>query len=218
MLDLGVGSGRTAYTFAALARSYVGLDYSPRMIELARELIAPEDSVELAVGDARQLQLGDRRFDLVLFSYNGIDSVSHEDRLRILDEVRRVVEPGGHFFFSSHSLRWLPFRPAATPPRRGDLLRSTYRSAQSVRRALRLKRLNRSLDMEGARARGWTLTLDPAHDFNIVYYYVDPEQQLEQLEAAGFRPLSILDARGREVDTQTVPTDDCWLYYLCSAA
>ena len=33
VLDLGVGAGRTSYTFAAIAGEYVGVDYAPTMIE-----------------------------------------------------------------------------------------------------------------------------------------------------------------------------------------
>ena len=39
MLDIGVGAGRTGYTFAPLVQRYVGLDYSPQMVAWARRLL-----------------------------------------------------------------------------------------------------------------------------------------------------------------------------------
>ena len=43
-------------------------------------------------------------FDFVLFSYNGIDTMSHVNRLRVFDEVFRLLVSGGLFAFSSHNL------------------------------------------------------------------------------------------------------------------
>ena len=36
-----------------------------------------------------------------MFSNNGIDAVDHEGRERILAEARRVLEPGGTFYYST---------------------------------------------------------------------------------------------------------------------
>src|SRR5215475_3747471 len=83
MLDIGVGTGRTGYTFAPLVKRYVGIDYSPRMIDRARALLGENGRVELRVADARNLSSVEGSFDFVLFSYNGIDAVEHADRLRI---------------------------------------------------------------------------------------------------------------------------------------
>ena len=44
-------------------------------------------------------------FDLAWFSFNGIDYVATAGRVRILEEVRRILRPGGTFCFSSHNLR-----------------------------------------------------------------------------------------------------------------
>jgi SAM-dependent methyltransferase len=113
MLDIGVGSGRTAYTFSAITRRYVGIDYSRVMVELSRERIGEDETTRFLLCDARRLaEALDERFDLVLFSYNGLDSVGHDDRRMILSQVRAVLKDDGHFFFSSHSLASLPLRAA----------------------------------------------------------------------------------------------------------
>lgn len=217
VLDLGVGTGRTAYTFAALARSYVGLDYAPSMIEAARRLVPEDESTRLVVGDARDLSaFDDASYDLVMFSYNGIDSVDHGDRLRVLAEVRRVLRPDGGFFFSAHSLGYLPFRPLRTwpRPRLGEPLRSTYHSVLGVRHALRLRRSNRDLDLEAARREGWALVQDPAHDFKLRLYYVSAEFQVRQLGEAGFTLEATFDPSGRELQPREA-RDEPWLHYLC---
>src|SRR5262249_57507217 len=67
--------------------------------------------VKLVGGDAFDLSfLGKDRFDLVLFSFNGIDYVTQDKRLRVLSEVRaRLRGRDSLFLFSSHSLHSYPF-------------------------------------------------------------------------------------------------------------
>jgi SAM-dependent methyltransferase len=211
MLDLGVGAGRTAYTFAALTRSYVGVDISPMMVERARLAVGEDERTRFLVGDARDLSaFHGRGFDLVLFSFNGLDAVGHEDRLRILREVRHVIADDGLFGFSSHSLLALPFRVALRRPSLRDPVRST---ARSLRRAIGLARANRRLDLPAAWRAGWTLVRDEAHDFSLVLYYVHPETQVAQLADAGFGSVQVLDMRGRPVGADA-PGPDPHLFYL----
>jgi SAM-dependent methyltransferase len=216
MLDLGVGSGRTAYTFAALVQRYVGLDYSPRMIERARALLGYDERVELITGDARDLSPVSGPFDFVLFSFNGIDAVGHEDRLKILTEVRRVLKPDGRFLFSTHSLGALPIDTRKPRSRywRGSRLYSVYLRLASIRYRRRAERINREVDVESARARGWTVIRDMAHDFQLRLYYIDPEHQLEQLREAGLEAVAVYDLEGREVRAREAGRDSS-LHYLC---
>lgn len=215
MLDLGVGSGRTGYTFAPLVSRYVGVDYSPRMLERARRLLGDE-GVELVLGDARDLSGVEGSFDFVLFSFNGIDAVGHEDRLKVLAEVRRVLRPSGHFLFSSHSTGALPLdpRPERSPLFGRSRLYALYSRANAVRYGWRIRKINRKLDLRLAAERGWTIVPGRGHDFQVDDYYVDPEYQVEQLREAGFEVDAIFDVAGRDV---TLPHGgrDPWLDYFC---
>ena len=50
--------------------------------------LQPAEQIRLELGDARDLsQVANASFGLVVFSLNGIDAVSHCDRLQILQEV-----------------------------------------------------------------------------------------------------------------------------------
>jgi ubiquinone/menaquinone biosynthesis C-methylase UbiE len=212
MLDIGVGAGRTAYTFAALAGRYVGIDFSAGMVDRARALVGEDDRVSFAVVDARDLsRFHGQDFGLVLFSFNGIDGVSHEERLTVLGEVRRVIADGGVFAFSAHSLLALPFSSSPRRPSLRSPLRSSYRS---LYRSARLAMLNGRLDLEAARQRGWAQIRDEAHGFSLVQYYVMPAVQIEQLAEAGFDEPRVFDMRGREVDP-AAPGRDPHLFYVC---
>jgi SAM-dependent methyltransferase len=219
MLDLGVGAGRTGYTFAALTRRYVGLDYAPRMLERAQNLLGNGDGVELLLGDARDLSAVAAEFDFVLFSFNGIDAVGHEDRLKILAEVRGALRPGGYFLFSTHSIGALPLdtKQERSTRFRGSRLYELYAHATDIPYGRRIRRINRGLDLDAARQRGWTIVSGRAHDFQIDDYYVDPEYQVEQLREAGFGVEAIYDVAGRDVELPFRGRDP-WLDYLCRAS
>jgi ubiquinone/menaquinone biosynthesis C-methylase UbiE len=218
MLDLGIGAGRTGYTFAPLVRRYVGLDYSPRMLAKARALLGEGDGVNLVSGDARDLSTVDGPFDLVMFSFNGIDAVGHEDRLKILGEVRRVLKPGGYFLFSSHSTGALPLdtRQERSLNFRGSRLYELYARLTDIPYGRRIRTINRKLDLETAKERGWIIVPERGHDFQIDDYYVDPEYQVKQLRERGLDVEAIYDVAGRDVALPFGGRDP-WLDYLCRA-
>ncbi len=104
ILDLGVGGGRTTAYLSALAGCYVGLDYSNVLVEACQRKFP---SLKFVCEDATNLQrfMADT-FDVVVFSFNGIDSIlTDRDRASCFREVARVLRPGGYFIFSSHNAR-----------------------------------------------------------------------------------------------------------------
>jgi SAM-dependent methyltransferase len=217
MLDLGVGSGRTAWTFAPLVRRYVGVDYAPSMVERARKLLGKDPNVTIELGDARDLSTVEGVFDFVLFSFNGIDAVSAADRLRVLDGVRARLRPGGLFLFSTHSLGALPFDTRRSLSPRFSHIRAyrAYAWFKSIAYARRIRAINRGLDLSAARARGWDVVPSMAHNFRITDHYVDPEFQVRQLREHGFEVVAVYDPEGREV-TLPHPGRDPWLDFLCA--
>lgn len=93
ILDLGVGAGRTVPLLLDISNDYTGLDYTPDLVRVCRQ---KHPGVRVHPGDARDLSRFDNdSFQLVVFSFNGIDAVNHDDRVTILREVRRVLRPGG---------------------------------------------------------------------------------------------------------------------------
>src|SRR5207249_1975243 len=99
-LDLATGTGDIAFALAARGAVAVGLDITPRMIELARTKIGQErlDGLEhpappaFLVGDMLALPFPDCSFDLVTTGY-GLRNVP--DLTTSIEEIRRVLRPGG---------------------------------------------------------------------------------------------------------------------------
>ncbi|MBT6050338.1 MAG: class I SAM-dependent methyltransferase, partial [Candidatus Scalindua sp.] len=95
VLDIGCGSGRTTAILKNLSSGYVGLDYSLEMIESCRKRFK---GVHFIHGDVRSMsEFKDEEFDCVMFSFNGLDSISHDDRIKGLREIRRVLKQDGLF-------------------------------------------------------------------------------------------------------------------------
>ena len=215
MLDIGVGGGRTTLHFAPLAKQYVGIDYSPKMIAACQQRFKnSEYPISLKVCDARDLsQFDDRSFDFILFSYNGIDYVSHEDRLKVLAEVKRVGKPGCYFFFSSHNLQALE----------KGLLWQSQININPIESYVKLVRLglfwlfNMPLMRQKIATSDHLIVRDDSHLYRLSTYYVRATQQLKQL-SQDFRQVEIYpwnsQERVSEIDGPIMETA-LWLYYLC---
>ncbi len=105
LLDIGCGAGRTSVPLAEMGLQVVGIDLSSAMIELAGEMAqACEVEIDFLTMDAMDLQFEDASFDVALFSYNGIELIpGRAGKVRVMNEVYRVLKPGGHFILCSHS-------------------------------------------------------------------------------------------------------------------
>ncbi|RLV47635.1 class I SAM-dependent methyltransferase [Nocardioides mangrovicus] len=210
VLDIGIGVGRTVPVLSEPAASYVGIDYSERMVEVARSQYPGAD---LSWGDARDLsRFADDSFDLVVFSFNGIDSVPPDDRLLVLAEVRRVLDPGGVFLFSSHNREYERFNLLPWQRTRRFGRRTLVASAHALRHLPRHLRLRRG----EVHTEEYAIINDEAHDFALMHYYISPERQRAQLGAAGFGTARLYDAFGEEVLSGSAPTSN-WIYYAARA-
>jgi demethylmenaquinone methyltransferase / 2-methoxy-6-polyprenyl-1,4-benzoquinol methylase len=88
-LDVATGTGDLAIELAARGASVVGLDFSERMLELAR---AKAPGLEFVQGNALELAYADASFDAVTV---GFGARNFSDLDRGLAEMARVTRPGG---------------------------------------------------------------------------------------------------------------------------
>lgn len=92
-LDLATGTGDIAFALADRGARVVGLDVTPRMVELARaKCPAHREAPSFLVGDMLALPFPDGSFDVVTVGY-GLRNVP--DLVAAVDEIRRVLKPGG---------------------------------------------------------------------------------------------------------------------------
>ena len=166
------GAGRTVSLLREISSDYVGLDYTSELVLACRQR-HPE--VRILHGDARDLsQFSDGSFQLVVFSFNGIDAVNAEDRLTILREARRVLRPGGALLFSTHNrngpghgerLSFGVYRTRNPAKLAGRLLLALLHGAQTVRNYANFSKLSFDGD-------DYSLKNASAHNHGILVHYI----------------------------------------------
>ena len=206
ILDIGVGGGRTAALLAKVAGDYVGIDYTPEMVTLAR---SNHPKIRFEHMDARDLSaFSNASFDLVVFSYNGIDSVDSAGRAAILGEVSRVLKSGGTFVFSTFNRNWHGFGEQRA---RASIVWSNHPVKLSFRlfkHAMGLVREKRFAPLE-QRAGEHAILLHRAHDFGIMVYATTPGQLRSQLTESGFNGEPMLfSVDGRPLGGETLPDEE----------
>lgn len=95
VLDLGCGIGRVAYYVAPECRKLWAVDVSPRMLELAAERLAARGNVSFA--PCKDVEIPDVPSDSVDVAYSllVLQHLEREDAFLLLEEMYRVLRPGG---------------------------------------------------------------------------------------------------------------------------
>jgi ubiquinone/menaquinone biosynthesis C-methylase UbiE len=212
MLDIGVGAGRTTPYFAAKVKEYTGIDFSEGMINACREKFgASYPAAAFETADVRDLsRYPDNSFDLVLFSFNGLDNISHEERISALSGIRRICAANGSFCFSSHNLQCLPAFFS---------IRFRWHPLRFLKSLFARKRLIAQNREQISRfpTAGHVTIFDDVYDFGLHTYYIRPAAQIEQLKKAGFGNVQVFSLdTGEELSAlQYSAAQDSWLYYFC---
>lgn len=216
MLDIGIGTGRTTANFAPLVKHYTGIDYAEIMLRHCRKKIPPSANMTLLQADARDLsQFYDTPFDFIMFSLNGIDSVSHKDRIRILQEIRKLLAKDGYFFFSTHSLRGFKNTRKRPPFKWHSIAKSLYHWLDHFKFMRRMRTHHPDSSMDEIRNKEWAILKTGDHDFKMDIYHIDPVYQLQQLDEAGFEVVSTYNLHGGVVAPETTTVNT--IYFLCKA-
>jgi SAM-dependent methyltransferase len=211
VLDIGIGPGRTVPFLRALTDQYVGIDYSLNMLGLSRRE-CPHFGL---LCDARRLSFGPDSFNAVFFFWNAIDDAGHDERLMILGEICRVLKPEGYFVFSAHNLDAPRKSPYAfcglvvTP----NPLAAIRENVARIRRYARDVINHRRIRAREVREEQYSIINDQSHGFRLLTYYINRENQVRQLEDAGFDRVEILDQQGNYI-SDSEPCDDGWIYYV----
>lgn len=89
VLDVATGTGDLAIEMRGRGAEVVGVDFSEGMLELARK---KEPAIEFLAGNALALEFEDNSFDAATV---GFGARNFDDLQRGIDEMARVVRPGG---------------------------------------------------------------------------------------------------------------------------
>jgi len=93
LLEVGCGTGSNLKLFAENGWKVYGIDLSPAMLQQAGKKL--EAGAALSIGDASALPHPSDSFDLALAMLT-LHEMPFAVRPRVVDEMQRVVKPGGH--------------------------------------------------------------------------------------------------------------------------
>jgi ubiquinone/menaquinone biosynthesis C-methylase UbiE len=111
VLDLGCGTGWASRRMARVAGEVIGLDVADEMLRRAEKTSSAFKNIRYVWGSAESIPAADGYFSKVL----SVESFYYyADQGKALDELRRVMAPGGKLFIlinlykdNHYSLRWV---------------------------------------------------------------------------------------------------------------
>ena len=175
MLDIGIGFGRTTNYFSEVTKEYVGIDIQAESVEFCKQKFKHLQNAKFYACDARQMKIfEDNYFDIILFSFNGIDYVSHNDRLLILKEINRVCKKSGIIYFSTHNLQSID--DLVSFKFSSDIFELIY----LLKRKILFKRKNPEINniVKNFLNMEYAIICDGAQNFKLNNYYITPEKQI----------------------------------------
>jgi ubiquinone/menaquinone biosynthesis C-methylase UbiE len=102
VLEIGVGSGLNLGHYPAAVRELLALEPDPKLIRLARNRSAERSrAVSFMEASAERIPLENSSIDTVVSTWT---MCTINDVRRALEEIRRVLKPGGRLLFVEHGL------------------------------------------------------------------------------------------------------------------
>lgn len=125
VLDVGCGSGFVTRDIARLTKgTVIGVDGSPRLLEVAKKTLSETTNTSICLGDAQNLPFQDNTFDLVTCN---LLLMWADDPQTVVKEMARVVKPKGKILASLEpdyggKIHW-PENPRVDPLFAGEVIR-----------------------------------------------------------------------------------------------
>ena len=106
LLDIGTGTGFWLPRYAVTARSVTGVEPDPALLPVARDRVGDCENCRVLEGSAEHLPLADHSIDVAHARFAYFFGVGAE---RGLEEIRRVLRPGGVFAAVDNDWGWGDF-------------------------------------------------------------------------------------------------------------
>lgn len=97
VLDVGSRGGNWALLAAEAGGRVTGIDFSPRLLDLAREKLKGHPNARFEFADVARLPFDDAGFDVII---DVVTLMFGDDREQAVAEMTRVLKPGGRIVWS----------------------------------------------------------------------------------------------------------------------
>ncbi len=170
-----------------------------------------ENIKQTILSDVRNMEIFENDyFDFILFSFNGLDAMSHEDRIRALKEIHRVAKNEALYCFSSHNLYSIKRSFGL------DICKNPVNLVKSIFKLFLLRYYNK--DWKNYKKSDFMTIYDGSGSFKLLLYYISPQAQIEQLKQIGFnniRLFSLIDGTEIPGDYAKLTTVGCIIFVMC---
>lgn len=200
ILNLGCGAGRETFALYLMGYSRVrGVDCTTVLLETAQKRAKTNGcNIEFTLAFAHDMPFPDNTFDVVTMFRNLYGHITpHQDRLRSLAEVRRVLKPGGLVLMNANSL--LNFWSVSSFIRVQEIIRLCYNPhgmeyGDKIMRDARRQRTGKNLPLarshwfrpneipEEAKAVGLTVI----QATNIKRLLINPKENCDKFHGQGW--------------------------------
>jgi demethylmenaquinone methyltransferase/2-methoxy-6-polyprenyl-1,4-benzoquinol methylase len=120
VLDIGCGTGVHLELYQKAGCHVFGIDQSPSMLQVARKRLG--ESAYLFIGDASNMPLKPKEFDLIVIS-TVLHEMPPQVRLAVVDESKRVLHENGRILL-------IDFHPGPIQPLKGWIYKSIISFAE----------------------------------------------------------------------------------------
>ena len=109
VIDIGCGNGYSTFYYATNKNIKIdGVDYSERMIEIAKKTlnkkqIGHENRISFYVADVLNLNMTQKEYDVAITDRCLINLTSYEDQLQAVKEIHKILKPGGLYLMCEDS-------------------------------------------------------------------------------------------------------------------
>ena len=102
ILEIGFGTGINLQFYPGVVKKIIGVDINKGMTKKAgNKILESQNKVELHTTGSETLPFPDNRFDTIVSTYT---LCSIKNITSALNEIYRVVKPGGKYYFLEHGL------------------------------------------------------------------------------------------------------------------
>ncbi len=212
ILDVGCGAGRTSYFLRNFTKEYTGIDYSESMIDYCKIEYPELNFIHCDVRDLSQFK--DNSYDFIIFSYNGLDYISNEDREIALNEISRVLKNDGLFVFSTHNRNY--HNITLKPVFKFNL--NPKKFINNIISYIQQLNNNSKLKKEQVDTNDYAILNDIGNNFSLLTYYITKEKQAEKLSSLGFEVIDLFNMHGQTLNLNDNDSNDNWIYFVTKLA
>lgn len=105
VVDICTGTGSLLVYLADIPNTslIIGIDFSRGMLKKAKEKIKDKNNIYLIEADVTNLPLRNAKCDKIFCSH-AFYEVKDKDQVNLLNEVKRTLNPSGHFIMMEHEI------------------------------------------------------------------------------------------------------------------